>query len=183
MSQGFRALADWLRARSRRERYGAAVLLLVVLLSVGAWAMTGGTGGAPIWSDGASLRDTGDGGGAAPDGDAGSGSDAGSGGKGNQAGSAVSAPPRVLDFAGQPGATPESPLPSPTAPLEIEEGNEGCDYSYGDRTVCVPWEFPEGVTDKCAWLKERGYKPLQVNGRDRHGLDRNGDGIGCGDGD
>lgn len=31
--------------------------------------------------------------------------------------------------------------------------------------------------------KERGFRPFKVNGRDRHGLDRNGNGTACGAGD
>jgi len=95
-----------------------------------------------------------------------------------------SPPPYVHSFAQQPGVTPRTPLPSPTAGLKIDEGTDGCDHAYGDRNVCVPWTFPDGVTDKCGWLRERGYEPLRITGgRDRHGLDRNGDGIACGAGD
>jgi hypothetical protein len=48
----------------------------------------------------------------------------------------------------------------------------------------VPWQFPAGATDKCAWLRQRGFEPLEITGgRDRHGLDRNGDGTACGVGD
>ena len=75
-------------------------------------------------------------------------------------------------------------LGSPTAPIEIAEGTDGCDHAYGDPNMCVPWQFPAGVTDKCGWLRTHGFKPLAITGgRDRHGLDRNGDGIACGAGD
>ncbi len=93
-------------------------------------------------------------------------------------------PPRIHPFAQQPGRTPHAVLPSPTAPLTVEEGNDGCDHGYGDRNVCVPWRFPPGVTDYCGWLAAHGYPPLKVrNDRDRHGLDTNRDGIACGPGD
>jgi hypothetical protein len=182
MTRLYRSLAGWWKARDRRQRWGAGGALLVVLLAAGGWALAGGDDGSPKWFGGRAPEGT------AEQGESGAADSrvgpapAAAEGKRDQAGSAVSAPPRIHKFADQPGA-PERPLPSPTAPIEIDEGNEGCDYAYGDRTVCVPWEFPEGVTDGCAWLRERGYKPLKVNGRDRHGLDRNGDGIACGDGD
>jgi hypothetical protein len=93
-------------------------------------------------------------------------------------------PPFVQPFAGQPEAKPKAPLPSPTAGLRIAEGVDGCDHAYGDRDICVPWVFPGGVTDKCGWLRERGFQPLEITGgRDRHALDRNGDGTACGPGD
>ena len=180
MTRVYRAAVEWWQARERRQRWVIGGALLAVLLA-GGWVVVGGGGeGSPIWFGGRPPEST-----AAGEGDSASGGGgpaAAAGNKKDQAGSAESAPPRVHQFADKPGA-PEGPLPSPTAPIEIEEGNEGCDYAYGDRTVCVPWEFPEGVTDGCAWLRERGYKPLKVNGRDRHNLDRNGDGIACGAGD
>ncbi|MCW6009717.1 hypothetical protein K1W54_35030 [Micromonospora sp. CPCC 205371] len=105
-------------------------------------------------------------------------------GQGAQAGSAVTPPAFVQDFAQQPGTKPQGPALSPTAGVEIAEGTDGCDHAYGGRDVCVPWEFPASVTDKCGWLKERGFKPLKIEGgRDRHALDRNGDGTACGPGD
>lgn len=177
----YRAAVGWLKARDPLQRWIGAGALLVVLLVAGVWTFAGGSGGGLVWFGGQPQESA-----AEQSGSDAAGSDAGpvraADGKRDQAGSAVSAPPRIHQFADQPGA-PERPLPSPTAPIEIEEGNEGCDYAYGDRTVCVPWEFPEGVTDGCAWLRERGYKPLKVNGRDRHNLDRNGDGTACGAGD
>ncbi|MEQ4301993.1 hypothetical protein ABNF97_11490 [Plantactinospora sp. B6F1] len=94
-------------------------------------------------------------------------------------------PPRIHPFARQPRRAPHPPLPSPTAPLVIPEGYDGCDHGYGeDRAVCVPWRFPPGVRDRCAWLSAHRYPPLKVvNDRDRHGLDRNRDGTACGRGD
>ncbi|BCB81983.1 hypothetical protein GCM10022251_52370 [Phytohabitans flavus] len=182
MIRWYRAAIGWLKARNPLQRWTMAGALLVLLLAAGGFAVAGGEGGSPVWFGGRppeSAAEQGESDAA----DSGAGpAAAAAGGKRDQAGSAVSAPPRIHEFADKPG-TPERPLPSPTAPIEIEEGNEGCDYSYGDRTICVPWEFPDGVTDGCAWLRERGYKPLKVNGRDRHKLDRNGDGIACGDGD
>jgi hypothetical protein len=62
-------------------------------------------------------------------------------------------------------------------------GVDGCDHGYGEVTQCVPWQFPPGVTDGCAWLLDRGYGPLEVHGDDRHNLDPNDDGIACGPGD
>jgi hypothetical protein len=105
-------------------------------------------------------------------------------GQGAQAGSAVNPPAFVQEFAQQPGTGRQPLSPSPTAGVKIAEGTDGCDHAYGGRDVCVPWEFPAGVTDKCAWLRERGFKPLKIEGgRDRHALDRNADGTACGEGD
>ncbi|MFC0532198.1 hypothetical protein [Phytohabitans kaempferiae] len=181
MSQRFQAVIAWLRSRDRRQRWIVGGALAAVLLATGGWLVVGGgADGSPVWFGGRPEQTT-----TEPDSDAAGDQtvpDRVAGGKQDQAGSAASAPPRIHQFADKPGA-PQRPLPSPTAPIEIDEGNEGCDYAYGDRTVCVPWEFPEGVTDGCAWLRERGYEPLKVNGRDRHNLDRNGDGTACGDGD
>ncbi|MEE6262819.1 hypothetical protein [Plantactinospora sonchi] len=178
------AARRWLGGLGRRQRWIAGGTLIAVLaLTVGGWLLldrdaTGSAvwfGGGPENSAGTVEATPGE----QPESES---RPDGAGVVRDQAGSAISAPPRVLPFAEQPGA-PEAPIPSPTAPNEIREGNEGCDYAYGDRTVCVPWQFPDGVTARCDWLKERGYKPLKVNGRDRHGLDRNGDGTACGPGD
>jgi hypothetical protein len=89
--------------------------------------------------------------------------------------------PYVQTFAGQPGVRPLPRRPSPTAPLKVPANVDGCDRSYGTRAQCVPWVFPPGVTDKCAWLGERGYldPPLAVAGKDRQRLDPDGNGIAC----
>jgi hypothetical protein len=93
-------------------------------------------------------------------------------------------PPYIHSFADDPAAAPRGPLPSPTAGVRIAEGTDGCDHAYGDRDICVPWIFPSGVTDKCGWLRDHGFESLKITGgRDRHGLDRNGDGTACGSDD
>jgi hypothetical protein len=181
MSRWYGALADWLRARSRRERIVLAAVPAVLVLVVAGVLVAGGGGGEGRWLGGNTA--------AAPAEE--SGGDSGVGTKPEQAanrpdpvGPTGAPPPYVHSFADQPGAEPRAPLPSPTAALDIAEGTDGCDHAYGGRDVCVPWKFPSGVTDKCAWLRERGFEPLEITGgRDRHGLDRNGDGTACGTGD
>lgn len=74
---------------------------------------------------------------------------------------------------------PKPPVASPTAKLVLPVSQDGCDHNYGDRDICVPVVFPPGVTDKCAWLRSRGYPPLKVVGRDVQHLDRDGDGTAC----
>jgi hypothetical protein len=56
---------------------------------------------------------------------------------------------------------------------------DGCDHGYGERTQCIPWTFPPGTTDKCAWLKAHGFEAVKVLGTDRHHLDPDGDGLAC----
>ncbi|MGN9910428.1 hypothetical protein ACTMTJ_23005 [Phytohabitans sp. LJ34] len=174
-------LAAWLKARSRREQYGIAAVAAVLVLATAGVAVAGGSDRDILWFDGTPA--------AAPAGEqapeSGGGAEPGRGsGAQQQAGPDESPPPYVQPFAEQPGAKPRAPQPSPTAGVDIAEGTDGCDHAYGDRDVCVPWEFPAGVSDKCAWLRERGFEPLKITGgRDRHGLDRNGDGTACGAGD
>lgn len=173
-------MTRWTRALGRRQRWGAAGLLVAVLLGFGGWLAAEGSDSDLLWFDGVASSDT-----TADEetGESGVGPAEGSGGE-REAGSAESAPPYVQPFAQQPDSTPHTGLPSPTAGVEIAEGSDGCDHAYGDRHVCVPWQFPDGVTDKCAWLKSHGFEALKITGgRDRHGLDRNGDGIACGAGD
>jgi len=58
----------------------------------------------------------------------------------------------------------------------------GCDRDYGGATQCVPWTFPDGITeyaDKCLWLKLNAFADLKVNGTDRQKLDPDGDKIAC----
>jgi hypothetical protein len=94
-----------------------------------------------------------------------------------------SAAPYVQPFANGLSATPQAALSKPTAPVTVDAGIDGCDHAYGSLTQCVPWQFPPGVTDGCAWLRAHGFGPLAVHGRDRHHLDTNNDGTACGPGD
>ncbi|MDQ7909611.1 hypothetical protein RB614_34335 [Phytohabitans sp. ZYX-F-186] len=181
MSRWYGALTTWLRARSRRQRYGIVAVAVALLLGLGGLVVAGGSETDILWFDGRPVAAPADepeqelGGATEPERES---------GQRQPAGAVEPPPPYVQPFAEQPGAKPRAPLPSPTAGVEIEEGTDGCDHAYGDRDVCVPWEFPAGVTDKCGWLRERGFGPLKITGgRDRHGLDRNGDGTACGDGD
>jgi hypothetical protein len=89
----------------------------------------------------------------------------------------------VQPFAGGLSASPQTPLPKPTAPVTVAANIDGCDHAYGTISQCVPWEFPAGMTDKCAWLRAHGFGPLAVHGRDRQQLDTDSDGIACGPGD
>lgn len=89
--------------------------------------------------------------------------------------------PFVQDFAGQPGVKPLKPLPSPTGTHFVRPNVDGCDHNYGEITQCVPWTFPPGTTDKCAWLAERGFQPLKVAAADRQKLDPDGNKIACDD--
>lgn len=64
----------------------------------------------------------------------------------------------------------------------------GCEPAYGTPGVCVPVTFPKSVAAtpeaRCAWLAQRDFGALKVNGRaDPLGLDRNKDGRACGKGD
>lgn len=70
--------------------------------------------------------------------------------------------------------------PVPAGPVEVPVNVDGCDHGYGSRGQCVPWEFPVGTADGCAWLAGHGFGPLAVRGPDRHRLDRDGDGTACG---
>jgi hypothetical protein len=89
------------------------------------------------------------------------------------------AEPFVQTFADQPGVRPLPKLPSPTATLHQPVNIDGCDHGYGERTQCVPWTFPPGTTDKCAWLEAHGFDAVPVVGKDRHHLDPDGDGVAC----
>jgi hypothetical protein len=181
MSRWYRALGVWLRARSRSQRLALAGLLAAAL-GIGVWVVVGGGGRDALWFDGSPVA--GPAGEPAPQSEGGAAPERGSGPREESGPPAETPPPYVQPFAEQPGAKARGPLPSPTAGVEIAEGTDGCDHAYGDRDVCVPWEFPAGVTDKCGWLKERGFEPLKITGgRDRHGLDRDGDGTACGPGD
>lgn len=87
--------------------------------------------------------------------------------------------PFVQTFAAQPGVRPQPALPSPTSTRSIAINIDGCDHAYGTRTQCIPWTFPAGVTDKCAWLASHGYVRVPVNGVDRQKLDPDGNGTAC----
>lgn len=60
---------------------------------------------------------------------------------------------------------------------------DGCDHNYGETRQCVPWTFPDGITeseDKCLWLKLNGFTaPVRVVGTDRQKLDTDGNKIAC----
>ena len=92
-------------------------------------------------------------------------------------------PPFVQPFAQQPAAVRTTARPSPTGEVTVPVNIDGCDHDYGETGVCVPWTFPAGVTDRCAWLRAHGFGPLAVKGTDRLGLDTNHDAVACGPGD
>ena len=94
-------------------------------------------------------------------------------------GSKAKAVPYVQPFAAQPGVRPIGKRPSPRAPMPVVPSMDGCDHNYGTRIQCIPWTFPDGVTDKCAWLAEHGYKTLKVSGTDRQKLDPDGNRTAC----
>lgn len=89
------------------------------------------------------------------------------------------AEPFVQTFADQPGVKPLPKLPSPTSTRSMPAFADGCDHGYGDRNQCIPLVFPDGTTDKCAWLADRGFTKVKVAGDDRHKLDPDGNGIAC----
>ncbi|HTF12697.1 MAG TPA: hypothetical protein VK659_31450 [Asanoa sp.] len=178
MSRWYEALAGWVRARSRGGRIGIAAVLLALVVGVVGLLVAGGGDGDGVWRDGTTAAGPAD----EPTGDSGGGSAPDTDGDQPQPTGPVDAPPPYIhSFADQPGAAPRAAEPSPTGGVRIAEGTDGCDHAYGDRDVCVPWIFPAGVTDKCGWLRDHGFEPLKITGgRDRHGLDRNGDGTACG---
>jgi hypothetical protein len=89
------------------------------------------------------------------------------------------AEPFVQNFAGQPGVKPLKPLPSPTETHFVRPNVDGCDHNYGTVTQCVPWTFPPGTTDKCAWLAAHGFEKLKVAAADRQELDPDGNKVAC----
>ena len=91
----------------------------------------------------------------------------------------AAAEPFVQSFAEQPGVPAQRPLPSPTSTHYVRPNVDGCDHNYGAITQCVPWTFPAGTADKCAWLAGHGFEQLRVVGTDRQKLDRDGNGIAC----
>jgi hypothetical protein len=90
--------------------------------------------------------------------------------------------PFVQPFARAPRAAPRRPGARKANPV-MPKGFDGCDHSYGKTQQCVPWSFPPGVTDKCAWLAAHGLKAFTIKTTDRHTLDTTKDGIACGPGD
>jgi hypothetical protein len=89
------------------------------------------------------------------------------------------AAPFVQRFAAQPGVRPLAPRRSPTATVPVRANVDGCDHNYGEKTQCVPAQFPPDVTDKCDWLEERGFKSIRVVGTDRQKLDEDHDRVAC----
>lgn len=101
---------------------------------------------------------------------------------------ATGAPPRTAaphgpELARTPTTRPLAPAPSPTTRVRTDPHLDGCDRDYGTPIQCLPWTFPPGVTDRCAWLRERGLAPIRVVGVDRHGLDTDHNGQACDSGD
>ncbi|KWX00186.1 hypothetical protein TH66_14935 [Carbonactinospora thermoautotrophica] len=92
------------------------------------------------------------------------------------------AAPHIQPFAQRLTGQRKHPAPKRTR-VSLPPGYDGCDRAYGEPGQCVPWRFPTGVADRCAWLRAHGFDPLPVHGRDRHRLDTNRDGIACGPGD
>ncbi|MEU8661575.1 hypothetical protein [Actinoplanes philippinensis] len=87
--------------------------------------------------------------------------------------------PFVQTFAAQPGVTRQKAKRKPTAPVKVAPTVDGCDRNYGTVAQCVPVRFPEGVTDKCAWLRDHGYQAVKVAAKDRQGLDPDRNGVIC----
>ncbi|PRY43325.1 hypothetical protein [Umezawaea tangerina] len=81
-----------------------------------------------------------------------------------------------------PKPDPKPPVkPGGRVPPWLEELG-GCDEDYQSDGLCVPWLFPM-LVDECDWLRGHGVRRVEVVGEDRHELDFNRDGIGCGVGD
>ncbi|NJC72539.1 hypothetical protein HC031_22875 [Planosporangium thailandense] len=91
--------------------------------------------------------------------------------------------PYVHPFADQSDVPTEAAAPSAGVVYSEAAEVDGCDHNYGVPGQCVPWNFPPGVTDRCAWLVEHGLGAVTVSGRDRQRLDTNRDGVACGHGD
>ena len=87
--------------------------------------------------------------------------------------------PFIQTFAGQPGVTRQKPKQKPTTPVKVAPAVDGCDRAYGTIAQCIPVRFPAGVTDKCAWLRDHGFKDLKVTGRDRQNLDPDRNDTAC----
>ncbi|MFC4069761.1 hypothetical protein [Actinoplanes subglobosus] len=87
--------------------------------------------------------------------------------------------PFVQTFAAQPGVTRQKAKRKPTAPVKVPAAVDGCDRNYGTIAHCIPVRFPAGVTDKCAWLRDHGYRDVKVVAKDRQGLDPDRNGVIC----
>lgn len=187
-----------------RTRLAALALAAVALTGGVTWAVTGGPEPAGIRTTSVAARGAlpsavptgptpGSTASSAGPGPAGAASAAGTGGRrpekaaaGQPAAGAPAKPgrratpaPFVQSFAAQPGAARQKPKSRPKAPVEVASAVDGCDRAYGTIAHCVPVRFPAGVTDKCAWLRDHGFKDLKVTGRDRQGLDPDRNGIAC----
>ncbi|WP_343997681.1 galactose oxidase-like domain-containing protein [Streptomyces thermocarboxydovorans] len=107
--------------------------------------------------------------------------------QGPQALTAKDASAHVHDFAQAPEGKVTGPGKKRTS-HPVSPRISGCDRHYGSANVCVPTVFPDEVkpatTARCTWLKDHDYGRLKVNGKDDPlKLDRNRDGIACGEGD
>lgn len=91
----------------------------------------------------------------------------------------AAAAPFVQQFAAQPGVKPLRPQASPKTTVNVTPNVDGCDHNYGTKTQCIPLTFPDGVTDKCRWLKEHDFTAVLVAGEDRQKLDSDHDGTAC----
>ncbi|ONI82419.1 hypothetical protein ALI22I_40720 [Saccharothrix sp. ALI-22-I] len=74
---------------------------------------------------------------------------------------------------------PSSSVPESTTSSSQPPWEENCDPAYVTDGVCVPWRFPSHVWRLCDWLHDQGLTHIQVEGWDRHHLDRDQDGIAC----
>lgn len=178
-----------------RTRLAALALAATALTGGVTWAVTGGPAPHTIRTAPAAARgtlpstaptpgSTGPGTGAGPAGTAGktpekaaAGAPAGRAPDG--AGRRGTPAPFVQNFAGQPGVARQKPRQRPTAPVKVAPTIDGCDRAYGTIAQCVPVRFPAGVTDRCGWLRDHGFKDLKVTGRDRQNLDPDRNGIAC----
>jgi hypothetical protein len=83
------------------------------------------------------------------------------------------AKPYIREYAQELEGKVRQPLPTPQT-FSHGANLDGCDRSYGVDNVCVPFNFPNGVgttpAAKCAWLKQQGFGPLEVPGKDRQNL-------------
>jgi hypothetical protein len=87
--------------------------------------------------------------------------------------------PFVQSFAAQPGRARIKPGRSPKTPVKVAPTVDGCDRNYGTKAQCIPSTFPQGVTDRCAWLKAHGFTAVKVVVKDRQKLDPDNNKIAC----
>ncbi|NUT93110.1 MAG: hypothetical protein HOY78_13900 [Saccharothrix sp.] len=76
----------------------------------------------------------------------------------------------------EPGTTT---TPPPTTTSKKKPNRNNCDDGYLTDGVCVPWFFPLDPREACEWLREQGLTRIEVQGRDRHHLDLDLDGVAC----